>query len=70
MLGTARLLGQTIGAALVASLFGRVPHHATTIALFVASGFAIVGAVVSALRLVERPVAPPAGSTDPVVVPD
>jgi DHA2 family multidrug resistance protein-like MFS transporter len=55
MLGTARLLGQTIGAALVASLFGRVPHHATTIALFVAAGFAILGAGVSALRLVEAP---------------
>ena len=55
MLGTARLLGQTIGAALVASLFGRVPHHATMIALLVAAGFAILGAGVSALRLVESP---------------
>ena len=60
MLGTARLLGQTIGAALVASLFGRVPHHATTIALFIAAGFAIAGACVSALRLVERPASLPA----------
>jgi DHA2 family multidrug resistance protein-like MFS transporter len=67
MLGTARLLGQTIGAALVASLFGRVPHHATTIALFVASAFAIVGACVSALRLVERPVA---AAPERIVLPD
>ena len=55
MLGTARLLGQTIGAALVAALFARVAHHATTIALFVAAGFALAGAIVSTLRLVEAP---------------
>jgi len=70
MLGTARLLGQTIGAALVASLFARVPHHATTVALFVASGFAIVGAVVSALRLVERPVALSDRTAEGAVAPD
>jgi MFS transporter, DHA2 family, multidrug resistance protein len=70
MLGTARLLGQTIGAALVAFLFGRVPHHATVVALVVASGFAILGAVVSALRLVEHSANPPAGSPEPAVIPD
>ena len=53
MLGTARLLGQTTGAALVALLFGRVPQHATTTALFLASGFAATAAIVSSLRLME-----------------
>lgn len=70
MLGTARLLGQTIGAALVALLFGRIPHHATTIALFVATGFAIVGAGVSMLRLVEKPAVSPAAPHDRIVAPD
>jgi hypothetical protein len=54
----------------VASLFARVPHHATTVALFVASGFAIVGAVVSALRLVERPVALSDRTAEGAVAPD
>jgi len=70
MLGTARLLGQTIGAALVASLFGRVPHHATTVALFVASGFALLAACVSTLRLVERTARSQASQSDRVVTPD
>jgi len=66
MLGTARLLGQTIGAALVALFFGRIPHHATIVALFVAAGFAVLGACVSALRLVE----PPAGrGSGEIIVP-
>jgi len=46
MLGTARLLGQTTGAAIVALLFARVPHDATTVALLMAT-------VVSLLRLYE-----------------
>jgi MFS transporter, DHA2 family, multidrug resistance protein len=70
MLGTARLLGQTIGAALVALLFGRIPHHATTIALFVATGFAIAGAGVSMLRLVEGPAASPVSPHDRIIEPD
>jgi DHA2 family multidrug resistance protein-like MFS transporter len=53
MLGTARLLGQTTGAALVALLFGRIPHGATTAALFIASGFAVLAAIVSSVRLME-----------------
>lgn len=53
MLGTARLLGQTTGAAMVALLFSRVPVHATTVALLMATGFAIVAAFVSFARLYE-----------------
>jgi DHA2 family multidrug resistance protein-like MFS transporter len=65
MLGTARLLGQTIGAALVALLFGQMPAHATQFALFVAAGFAFAAACVSSLRLFrtspanDAPVTPP-----------
>ncbi len=54
MLGTARLLGQTVGAALVALMFGLFGERATTAALFTAAGFAIVAAGVSCLRLIER----------------
>jgi DHA2 family multidrug resistance protein-like MFS transporter len=54
MLGTARLLGQTMGAALVALLFGRIGEHATVYALFIAAGFAIVAAAVSSLRLFQK----------------
>jgi DHA2 family multidrug resistance protein-like MFS transporter len=53
MLGTARLLGQTIGAALVALIFGLTGAAGTTIALAVASGIALVAAIVSCLRLVD-----------------
>ncbi|HEY1632516.1 MAG TPA: MFS transporter [Rhizomicrobium sp.] len=53
MLGTARLLGQTTGAAIVALLFARVPQTATTVSLLMATGFAIVAAFVSLLRLYE-----------------
>jgi DHA2 family multidrug resistance protein-like MFS transporter len=51
MLGTARLLGQTTGAALVALLLGRYPQEGTRIALLAAVGFAVSGAVLSMLRL-------------------
>ncbi|HEY4275262.1 MAG TPA: MFS transporter [Rhizomicrobium sp.] len=51
MLGVARLLGQTIGAALVAMLLARYPAEGTRISLMVAVGFALAGAVLSAFRL-------------------
>lgn len=51
MLGTARLTGQTLGAALVALIFGIAPQHGPTVALYVATAFAAVAAVVSLLRL-------------------
>lgn len=51
MLGTARLVGQTMGAALVALVFGMAPNgDGTRVALFVAAAFAAVAAVVSSLR--------------------
>jgi DHA2 family multidrug resistance protein-like MFS transporter len=51
MLGTARLLGQTIGAALVAMLLARDPDNGTRLALIIGVGFALLGAALSALRL-------------------
>lgn len=54
MLSTARLLGQTAGAATVAVIFGLAPTHGTTVTLLVGAGFAVVAAGVSALRLTGR----------------
>ncbi|MGA9796480.1 MAG: MFS transporter [Rhizomicrobium sp.] len=54
MLGSARLLGQTTGAALVALMFGRFAPHATTVALYTAAVIALVAAFVSALRLSDK----------------
>ena len=51
MLGVARLLGQTLGAALVALLLARDPLAGTGYALLVGTGFALLGAALSALRL-------------------
>lgn len=51
MLGTARLLGQTTGAALVALFLGRYPSEGSRIALFAGVGFAFCGAALSMLRL-------------------
>jgi hypothetical protein len=50
MLGTARLLGQTTGAAVVALLLARYPAGGTQIALLVGVGFAMFGAALSTLR--------------------
>ena len=54
MLGTARLLGQTTGAALVALLFARLPENGPSACLYLAAVFAIAAAIVSTLRLRER----------------
>lgn len=51
MLGTARLTGQTIGAALVALLLAQAGIAGAMLALGVASGFACLAAVVSIARL-------------------
>ena len=51
MLGTARLLGQTTGAALVALFLARYPAQGTQISLFAGVGCALLGAVLSMLRL-------------------
>jgi DHA2 family multidrug resistance protein-like MFS transporter len=55
MLGTARLLGQTIGTALVALLLGRIPMSATTMALVVGAVLAAMAALISASRLLGGP---------------
>jgi DHA2 family multidrug resistance protein-like MFS transporter len=51
MLGTARLLGQTTGAALVALFLARYPTEGTRISLLAGVGFALLGAALSMLRL-------------------
>jgi DHA2 family multidrug resistance protein-like MFS transporter len=55
MLGTARLLGQTIGAALVALMFSMVGGRATVWALGLAAGIALVAAAVSYSRRAGAP---------------
>jgi DHA2 family multidrug resistance protein-like MFS transporter len=47
---TGRLVGQSLGAALMAALFGRFPAHATTIAVVAASGLALAASIASGLR--------------------
>ena len=54
MQATSRLLGQSMGAALVALIFGLWPREGTTIAMVVAACAAAGAAVVSFLRLMER----------------
>jgi DHA2 family multidrug resistance protein-like MFS transporter len=51
MQATARLLGQTMGAALVALVFTAFPLNGTTVTLFIAAGVAGVAACVSFSRL-------------------
>jgi MFS transporter, DHA2 family, multidrug resistance protein len=54
MIGTARLLGQTLGAALVALIFGVAPEHAGPVALVTGACFAGVAACLSLSRLSTR----------------
>jgi DHA2 family multidrug resistance protein-like MFS transporter len=51
MLATARLLGQTTGAAMVSLLFGLYQMQAITVAIMAGAGVAGVAALVSFLRL-------------------
>ena len=51
MLATARLIGQTTGAALMALLFHIVPENSTHTALLLAGGFAVTGAAISLARI-------------------
>ena len=53
MLGTARLLGQTVGAAVVALIFGLTGQAGNVMALSIAACIALIAAVVSCTRLVE-----------------
>ena len=55
MLGTARLLGQTSGAALVALMFNLFSSHGTHVSLLLAGCFATVAMIVSALRIRQTP---------------
>jgi DHA2 family multidrug resistance protein-like MFS transporter len=54
MLATARLLGQTLGAASVAILFRAYPGRGSNLALSVAAAIALAAALVSASRLAGR----------------
>jgi len=56
IMSTARLMGQTSGAAIVAMVFGLVASSSTapTVALFIGAGFAILGITTSGLRLTGR----------------
>lgn len=51
MLGTARLTGQTTGAALTALFLGMGAEHGSTLALLAAAVIALVAALISGLRL-------------------
>ena len=51
MLGTARLLGQSCGAALVALMFNLFAIHGTHASLLLAGSFATIAAIVSSLRM-------------------
>jgi DHA2 family multidrug resistance protein-like MFS transporter len=51
MQGMARLLGQTIGAALTAVLFARLTHAGPVVAIWLGAGFAVLGSLVSVTRL-------------------
>jgi MFS transporter, DHA2 family, multidrug resistance protein len=53
MLGTARLLGQTVGAAIVALVFGLLGQAGNVTVLSIAAGIALVAAAVSCTRMVE-----------------
>jgi MFS transporter, DHA2 family, multidrug resistance protein len=55
IVATARLTGQTIGAALAALCFGLAGRDGATLALALGAGFAALGSVMSFLRLVVAP---------------
>jgi len=55
MLSTARLAGQTLGAALVALIFHQFSGSNNTVSLVVAACFAVVAAVVSLMRIGQPP---------------
>ena len=55
IVATARLTGQTIGAALAALCFALAGHDGATLALALGAGFAALGSVMSFLRLAVAP---------------
>jgi DHA2 family multidrug resistance protein-like MFS transporter len=62
IMSTSRLLGQTMGAALVALAFGLAGAQGTTTAIVMAAAFSAVASVVSMLRLMNT--APPANPAE------
>ncbi len=58
IVATARLTGQTTGAALAALCFALAGHDGATVALALGAGFAAVGCVMSFLRLTVQPTRP------------
>ena len=54
MLSTARLLGQTTGAALVGLVLARAGEHGPVLALWLGAAAAVLAAGVSSLRLLTR----------------
>jgi MFS transporter, DHA2 family, multidrug resistance protein len=55
MLSTARLLGQTVGAAGVAVLFRTYAQRGSQVTLYIAAGFAVAAALLSLSRLTPEP---------------
>ena len=51
MLATARLIGQTTGAALMALFFHLFPSNSTHLALYVSAALALAGALASSTRI-------------------
>ena len=54
MLATARLLGMTVGATIVALVFRLSPEGAEAVGLGIAAGLAVAAALLSGLRLSRR----------------
>jgi DHA2 family multidrug resistance protein-like MFS transporter len=54
IVATARLTGQTTGAALAAACFALAGHEGATLALALGAGFAALGSVMSFLRLAVK----------------
>ena len=67
MLGTARLFGQTLGAAGVALLFRAYPEHGSNYALSAAAAISLLAAVVSMTRIAGSSPLPPAKALPPEV---
>ena len=55
IVATARLIGQTTGAALAALCFSIAGHDGATLALALGAGFAALGSVTSFARLIAAP---------------
>lgn len=68
MLSTARLFGQTLGAAGVALLFRANPSHGSNIALGTASAIALLAAIVSTTRLTAKSAGAPPTAEDSAAV--